>query len=194
MDDKIQQIKALAELLKSNAISQEEFDSLKNELLSSSANDNVVKSESNSKIVLPSSNTSGKIVFENSESLIKEGGASLIRSFISVTQGTAYLTSQRFVFCKRGIATSMAVLGVLSFLTNGKNIVFGIELSNIRSISTESHGFSKKYIFKNMQGDEYAIQFLSNTENWLLSIQEAIKSANPSLNLKVNGKQIDCLN
>ena len=188
MDDKIQQIKALAELLKSNAITQSEFDSLKNELLNASSEKNIPESSMQSNAETVSLTNSGKIAFDNSEQNIMDGMAVHLGKGIFTTQGTAYLTTKRFIFCKRSFGMA---LGVFSLLTNAKNIVFVIELSNLKSINTVSHGLGTKTVFKTNNGEEFGIGFNFNKDKWISEIQSAVKAANPKAQIKVTGKLIE---
>ena len=132
-----------------------------------------------------------EIVFDSAENIYMEGGVSLLKGPLNVLQGTGYVTSKRFVFCKRS-ALKTGLLGpILMHATKGNLIEFEIDLLKIKSINSVKHGFTKKYILKSTSGDEFAIQFNLNNEKWLSSIQNAVKNLNSNINIKVIGDFIE---
>lgn len=132
-----------------------------------------------------------EIVFDSAENIYMEGGVSLLKGPLNLLQGTGFVTSKRFVFCKRS-ALKTGLLGpILMHATKGNLIEFEIDLLKIKSINSVKHGFAKKYILKSTSGDEFALQFNLNNEKWLSSIQNAVKNLNPNINIKVIGDFIE---
>ncbi|PCJ13599.1 MAG: hypothetical protein COA98_02225 [Candidatus Neomarinimicrobiota bacterium] len=133
------------------------------------------------------------ISFTGNEQTYMEGSIAFLKSNMSVIQGTGYLTSNRFVFCKRS-GLGNALLGpILMHFTKGKTILFEIELSDISSIGAVKHGLTKKYVFKTKRDESYAIQFATKKDNWLNSIKEAVKRNNPNIEIKSIGDLIEFL-
>ena len=130
-----------------------------------------------------------KIVFNNNEVVFMEGSVSYLKSKINVLQGTGYLTSKRFVFCKRTGLLNALLGSLLVHLIKGKNIMFEINLDNIESINGLKHGFAKKYILRDKNGNEYALQFIRK-DKWLKAIKEAVKFNNPLVNISQVGNYI----
>lgn len=130
-----------------------------------------------------------KIEFNNNEQVFMEGSVSYLKSKINVLQGTGYLTSKRFIFCKRNGLMNALLGGLLVHLVKGKNIMFEINLDNVESINGLKHGFAKKYILKDKSGNEYALQFIRK-DKWLTAIKEAIKFNNPLVNINQVGDYI----
>lgn len=130
-----------------------------------------------------------KIVFNDNEVVFMEGSVSYLKSKINVLQGTGYLTSKRFVFCKRTGLLNALLGSLLVHLIKGKNIMFEINLDNIESINGLKHGFAKKYILRDKNGNEYALQFIRK-DKWLKAIKEAVKFNNPLININQVGDYI----
>lgn len=91
------------------------------------------------------------------------------------------------MFCKRSGLFNAVAGPLLMHLAKGSHVVFEIELSNIKSINSVKHGFGKKFIFTNNRNEEYALQFTSGKEKWLLSIQCAAKHNYPLIKIKQIG-------
>lgn len=124
---------------------------------------------------------------ENDEKPFMEGSGAFLKSSLVVTQGTFFLTSKRFMFCRRS-GLSQALLGpLLMHLAKGSIIVFEIELSDIININSVKHGFAKKIVFTTRNHEEYAVQFTSGKDKWLSAIRDAIKYSNPSITVSQIG-------
>lgn len=132
-----------------------------------------------------------KIIIHNNEQVYLEGSVTFLKTSYNVNQGTAYITSERFVFCKRS-GLSNALLGpIFMHFSKGKTIVFEIKLNEIKSIGAIKHGLTKKYILKSKNGNEYALQFVKNKEKWLKTIQDAILNHKTDTKVKVVGDLIE---
>ena len=127
-----------------------------------------------------------KIIFESDENIFLEGSISFLKSSINVIQGTGYLTSKRIVFCKRSGLVFLLLGPLLMHLTKGRDIVFDVPLTDIKSIGAVKHGFGSKYVLKTSKGAEYALGFIKK-DKWLLAIQQAVKNVNPSVDIKTKG-------
>lgn len=116
------------------------------------------------------------------EQQLRDGGAVYIKSLFSINQGTAYLTTKRFMFGKRSGLFNAVTGPLFMHLKKGGKVVFEMEFTNLKSIVKGKHGLGSKYIFTNSIGEEYAVQFNSfkdGQESWLNAIcQAAEKSGN----------------
>lgn len=124
---------------------------------------------------------------QNDEIIFLEGAGVYLKTNFNVIQGTFFLTSNKFIFCKRSGLLNAVTGPLLMHLVKGSNMVFEIELSKIKSINSEKHGFGSKFIFSNAHGEKFALQFMSNKEKWLQSIQDAIKKHNPMITVSKIG-------
>ena len=123
----------------------------------------------------------------NEELALRDGGAVYLKSLLNINQGTAYLTTKRFLFGKRSGLFNALAGPLLMHLKKGGNIVFEIEFTNIKSIVKGKHGIGSKYIFTNLSGQEYAVQFnkgKTGQDGWLNSICRAAE--NSGNNIKAN--------
>lgn len=123
----------------------------------------------------------------NDEQTYMEGSGAYLKSSFNVIQGTFFITSNRFVFCKRSGLFNAVAGPLLMHLAKGSQMVFEINLSEIKSIHSEKHGFASKIVFTNSSNEEYAVQFTSNKEKWLDSIQDAVKNHNSGIKIKQIG-------
>ena len=102
-----------------------------------------------------------------------------------------YVTNNRIVFCKRSGFLN-AILGpILIHLTKGKIIVFEIPLDRLSKIGIEKHGFGKKYVFHNSNGDFEYVQFNMNVNKWIDAIKNAIQTNVPSTKITQIGELIE---
>lgn len=114
------------------------------------------------------------ITLSNGEKLIQDGKGSYYTSAVTAATGTAYLTSQRFIFNKVSMA-KMGLLGAFATFTEGNVPVFDIPLADIQSIKRKKFALTTKYTFVTKGGKEYSIAFASGHEQWITSILDTIK-------------------
>ncbi|WP_300673645.1 GRAM domain-containing protein [Desulfoluna sp.] len=121
-----------------------------------------------------------KFQLEEDEILYLENNANLLRGGMKVSQGAAYLTSRRLVFCKRSFLWTFFLGFLLAALFKSKKIWVTIPLNEIQSIHMEKHGLAKKYVLQVEDGNAYAFQFLGfwkqQNEKWVDTIGAAIKT------------------
>lgn len=127
----------------------------------------------------------------NNENLYLEGGAVYIKKTFGVYQGTFYVTSKRIIFCKRSWWTLPLLGPLFMYLTKGKTIVFEIPLNKLSKIGLEKHGFGKKYVFHNSNGDFEYIQFNMNANKWIETIKNAVQTNVPSVEISQVGELIE---
>jgi hypothetical protein len=125
------------------------------------------------------------------ESVYLEGGAVYIKKSFGVFQGTMYITNKRIVFCKRSGLLNALLGPLLMHLTKGNTIVFEIPLDKLSKIGLEKHGFAKKYVFHNSNGDFEYIQFNMNANKWIDAIKSAIQTNVPSTEISQIGELIE---
>jgi hypothetical protein len=130
---------------------------------------------------------------DNNEQTFMEGAGVYMKSTFSVIQGTFFLTSKRFAFCKRSGLFNAVAGPLLMHLAKGSELVFEIKLSEIKSIHSEKQGFGSKFIFTNIQNEKYALQFTTNKEKWIVSIQDAVKNNNPNIKVTQIGESYSFL-
>ncbi len=128
---------------------------------------------------------------DNNENTFMEGAGVYLKSTFNVIQGTIFLTSKRFVFCKRSGLFNAVAGPLLMHLAKGSHMVFEIELSKLNSIHSEKHGFGSKYIFTNNQGETFPLQFMTGKEKWLQSIIDAVRNHNPNVKINQIGDNIN---
>ena len=133
-----------------------------------------------------------KFELKENERLFIEGHVAYLKSKVNVVQGDAYLTSERFVYCKKSPILSFLLLGPLfGLFVKGKDLVFEIPLCELKSIHEEKHGLGKKIIFTTNSGNEYAIAFGTRKEKWLKAIKEAVTNSVPNITVSEIGERID---
>ncbi len=125
---------------------------------------------------------------ENNEASFMEGSGVYMKSTFNVHQGTFCLTSERFIFLKRSGLFNAVAGPLLMHLAKGSKPVFEIEHSNLKSIHSEKQGFGSKLIFTTTQDEKFALQFNTNKEKWLMSIQDAVKNYNPMIKVSKIGE------
>ena len=113
---------------------------------------------------------------QKDESIYLEGGAVYLKKTFGVFQGTFYVTSNRIVFCKRSGLFNALLGPILMHLTKGKIVVFEIPLNKLSKIGIEKHGFGKKYVFYNSNGEFEYIQFNMNANKWIDTIKNAVEA------------------
>lgn len=126
------------------------------------------------------------------ESLYVEGYTAYLKSALNVYQGDAYLTSERFVYCKKSTLIFYLLLGpLLGHLIKGKSVVFEFPLSDLKSIHEEKHGFGKKFVITLHDGNEYSVQFGTRRGKWVTAIKEAVQNVIPDAQIREIGERID---
>jgi hypothetical protein len=189
MQNKIDKLKDLSELLNSGVITQIEFDTLKKEILESKSDS--VKPQEGKEIINTVESQSQTTVKNDEEKPLMDGSCNYLKGIMNVKQGTAYLTTKRFLFGKRSGAFQAIAGPLLMHLAKGGDIIIDIEFSNLKRIEKRSHGFANKYIFSTRNGKEYALQFNRKQEQWLNSICEAAQRDIPSLKVNRLGNLIE---
>ena len=179
MQDKLDKLKELSELLNSEIISQSEFETLKKELLDSKT------------VYKPQPMHPKEEFIAEEESPLMNGSCNYLKGIMNVKQGTAYLTTKRFLFGKRGGLFEAVTGPLLMHLSKGGQIVIDIEFSNLKRIEKKSHGFASKYVFHTKDGKDYTLQFNRKAEQWLNSICEAAKRDVSGLQVNKHGDVID---
>ncbi len=99
-----------------------------------------------------------------------------VRGRVSVVPGDGYLTTRRFVFCRK----PRLPMGLGRFL-RGKKIVFAFALEELQSVTQQKHGFSRMHVFRLRNTAEFGIQFGSRREAWLLALGAAIRQIRPGV-------------
>ena len=114
------------------------------------------------------------ITLSNGEKLIQDGKGSYYTSAITAATGTAYLTSQRFIFNKVSMA-KMGLFGAFATFTEGNVPVFDIPLTDILNIKRKKLPLVTKYTFVTKDGKEYSVAFACGHEQWITLILDTIK-------------------
>ena len=124
------------------------------------------------------------------EKLYKEGGATQIKSMMNVTQGHVYLTSERLVFCSKGILA--AIFGpVVALFYKPTKITHEIKLRDIATVTKEKHGLVSKYVFRTTTGEPFSLQFTLGSDKWIEAIILGKKSCNVAVSTKQIGDMIE---
>ena len=132
-----------------------------------------------------------KFTLQIGETLIKEGYATYLKSTLNVFQGNGYLTSQRFVYCKKSTFLFYFLLGPLfGHLIKGKQVIFEIPLTQFSAISQQKHGLGKKTVLETKDGQQYGVGFISQ-DAWLKSIGETVISFVPGTTVEQDSERID---
>ena len=108
------------------------------------------------------------------EILRMQGYVLYVRGRVSVAHGDGYLTTRRFVFCRKPLLP----FGLGQFF-KGRKIVFGFALEELQSIHQQKHGLARKQVFHLRNSAEFGIQFGSRREAWLLAFGAAIRQLRP---------------
>lgn len=110
------------------------------------------------------------------ETLRMQGYIVYVRGRVSVVPGDGYLTTRRFVFCRK----PRLPLGIGQFL-RGRKIVFAFNLEELQSITQQTHGLGRKHILRLRNTAVFGIQFGSRREAWLLAFGAAIRQIRPGI-------------
>lgn len=133
-----------------------------------------------------------KFELEKNERLFIEGYVTYIKSMAHVVHGDAYLTSDRFVYCRKSPILFFFLLGPLfGHFVKGTDLVFEIPLCELKSIHEEKHGLAKKFVLTSSSGNAYAIQFGTRKEKWIKAIKDAVTSSVPNISVIEIGERID---
>jgi len=133
----------------------------------------------------------GKFSLRADERLLMDGYATYLKSALNVYQGDAYLTSSRFVYCKKNPILFYALAGpIFGHLFKGKTIVFEIELSVIRSLVREKQGFGFKYVITTEHGEQVALGFGTRSQKWIDALRDVVKKARPGITVEEIGESI----
>jgi hypothetical protein len=125
------------------------------------------------------------------ETLIKEGYTTYLKSTLNVFQGNGYLTSRRFVYCKKSTFLFYFLLGpILGHLVKGTQVVFEIPLSQFSAISQRKHGLGKIPVLETKDGQSYGVGFISQ-DAWFKSIVETVITFVPGTTVNQDGERID---
>jgi hypothetical protein len=108
------------------------------------------------------------------ETLRMQGYVLYVRGRVSVAHGDGYLTTRRFVFCRK----PRMPFGLGQFF-KGRKIVFAFALEEVQSIHQQKHGLGRKQLFRLRNSAEFAVQFGSRREAWLLAFGAAIRQIRP---------------
>jgi len=108
------------------------------------------------------------------ETLRMQGYVLYLRGRVSVAHGDGYLTTRRFVFCRKP-----RMLFGLGRFCKGRKIVFAFALEELQSIHQQTHGLGRKQVFRLRNNAEFAVQFGSRREGWLLAFGAAIRQIRP---------------
>ncbi|MDO9629000.1 MAG: SHOCT domain-containing protein [Acholeplasmataceae bacterium] len=125
---------------------------------------------------------------DNNEQTYMEGAGSYAKSTLNVIQGTFYLTSKRFMFCKRSGLFDALTGPLLMHLAKGTHLVFEIELSKLKSITYKKHGFGKLLCFINSNNEEFLLVFTTSKEKWLSTIMDVVIRNNPTTKIEQIGE------
>lgn len=115
----------------------------------------------------------GRVIQQEPETILMKGLCNRVKSPLSVQNGNAILTNQRFIYLKHSLAKTLAV-GALINLTKG-SYDFDIPLCEISNIEDGRQGISKTIIINTKNGTRYNF-YVTNREEWKIKIQSAIDS------------------
>jgi hypothetical protein len=108
------------------------------------------------------------------EALRMQGYVQYLRGWVSVAHGDGYLTTRRFVFCRK----RRMPFGLGKFFKSRK-IVFAFALEDLQSIHQQKHGLGRKEVFRLRNSAEFGLLFGSRREAWLLALGAAIRQIRP---------------
>ena len=115
-----------------------------------------------------------KFALGDGETLRMQGYVLCVRGRASVARGVGYLTTRRFVFCRK----PRMPFGLGQFF-KGRKIVFAFALEELQSIHQQKHGLGRKQVFRLRNSAEFGVQFGSRREAWLLAFGAAIRQIRP---------------
>ena len=115
-----------------------------------------------------------KFTLRAGEILRMQGYVLYVRGRISVAHGDGYLTTRRFVFCRK----PRIPFGLWQFF-KGRKIVFAFALEELQSIQQQKHGLGRKQVFRLRNSAEFGVQFGSRREAWLLAFGAAVRQIRP---------------
>ena len=115
-----------------------------------------------------------KFALAAGETLRLQGYVQYLRGRVSVAHGDGYLTTRRFVFCRK----PRMPFG-LGKVFKGRKIVFAFALEDLQSIQHQKHGLGRKQVFRLHSSAEFGVQFGSRREAWLLAFGAAIRQVRP---------------
>jgi len=115
-----------------------------------------------------------KFALRDGEALRMQGYVVYVRGRVSVAHGDAYLTTCRFVFCRK----PRMPFGLGQFF-KGRKIVFAFALEELQSIQQQKHGLGRKQVFRLRNSAQFGVQFGSRREAWLLAFGAAIRQLRP---------------
>ena len=121
------------------------------------------------------------------ETLRMQGYALYVRGRASVAHGDGYLTTRRFVFCRK----PRMPFGLWQFL-RGRKIVFAFALEELQSIQQQKHGLGRKQVFRLRNSAEFGVQFGSRREAWLLAFGAAVRQIRPGRAPRYRRELIEC--
>lgn len=110
------------------------------------------------------------------EILRMHGNVVYVRGRVSVVPGDGYLTTKRFVFCRK----PRLPLGFGQFL-RGRKIVFAFNLEELQSITQQKHAMGRKHELRLRNTAVFGIQFGTRREAWLLAFGAAIRQIRPGI-------------
>jgi hypothetical protein len=117
-----------------------------------------------------------KFALHEGEILRMHGEVIYVRGRVSIMPGDGYLTNRRFVFCRK----PRMLLGLGRFFP-GRKIVFAFGLEELMSITQEGHGFERAHRMRLRNSAEFALQFGTRRESWLLAFGAAIRQIRPGV-------------
>jgi hypothetical protein len=115
-----------------------------------------------------------KFAVRAGETLRMQGYVLYVRGRVSVAHGDGYLTTRRFVFCRK----PRLPFGLGQFF-RGRKIVFAFALEELQAIHQQKHGLGRKQVFRLRNTAEFGLQFGSRREAWLLAFGAAIRLIRP---------------
>ena len=130
-----------------------------------------------------------KFILSEDELIYFQGGTTYIRGPFNINQGYGYITSSRYVYCKK--SKILSFIPIIAYLAKGKDTLFEFPLEHLKSIHQEKYGLSKKVVLTTNSGETYSIQFLSNKNKWITTLQDAVKEASPTVEIKEIGEHIE---
>ena len=108
------------------------------------------------------------------ETLRMQGYVVYLRGRVSAAHGDGYLTTRRFVFCRK----PRMPFGLWQFF-KGRKIVFAFALEELQSIHQQKHGLGRKQVFRLRNSAEFGVQLGSRHEAWLLAFGAAVRQIRP---------------
>lgn len=142
------------------------------------------------------------ILFDSDETLFYEISMVYSKSAFNNVQGTGYVTSRRFIFCKFKSRNGLYLLGsigavikpLLNAANKGIDVVIEVNLDNIKSVQTQKYGFGMKYILITRDENQYTLVFNKSETGLFQALQIAIKKATPLVVIKDKGDYVEFQN